>query len=75
MTDCKHEMTIESCTLCTPPRQSMAVIVAVFPARFDSDCDHCGGRMLAGVTICRTQAGDYIHKSCSDPIRWGARSL
>lgn len=41
-----------------------AVIVARFPARFDSKCADCGHTMREGETICRTEDGDYIHEGC-----------
>ena len=35
-----------------------------FVARFDSDCDGCGGRIRQGDTIARTVDGDYLCEEC-----------
>lgn len=41
------------------------VIMARFPARFDSECDSCGKPMNEGDPIARTNDGDYICKGCA----------
>ena len=35
-----------------------------FRARFDSDCDGCGGRIREGDPIARTVDGDYLCGEC-----------
>jgi hypothetical protein len=54
-----------ACRIHAPkPPDSEYVIVAKFPARFDSNCENCGDRMHEGDPIARTQDGDYICSAC-----------
>jgi len=41
------------------------VIVARFPARFDSRCDGCDNAMAESDPSARTQDGDYICSACA----------
>ena len=41
------------------------VIVARFPARFDSRCDGCDNAMAESDPIARTQDGDYVCSECA----------
>ena len=48
-----------------PDPQQAFVIVARFPARFDSNCENCGDRMHEGDPIARTQDGNYVCSECA----------
>jgi hypothetical protein len=55
-----------ACRIHAPePTKTGIVVVARFPARFDSECDACGDDMDEGDPIARTDDGDYICAGCA----------
>jgi len=46
------------------PAYEAGEITTRFSARFDSECDGCGGQIYEGDRIARTVNGEYICERC-----------
>jgi len=67
MTECRHGLEEEWCSLCkrpTPPSPENAQVEATFAAKFDGDCPGCDLPIYVGQTIHKLSSGRYVHQGC-----------
>lgn len=66
---CPHDLLRAQCALCTPQRRGTPAWDDIdfgpwFSARFESECDECGGPIQAGDDIRSDGAGEWL---CAQP--------
>jgi hypothetical protein len=68
---CRHELIIGHCAVCNPrsPQAEFSQPAEYgpwFAARFDSECDDCGGDITEGDRIRADGEGGYVCESCGE---------